>query len=574
MALQNFVARRLPTISAAWLNLVDNFIIGTGVRAPNALTAAESATGVVPVNFAYPDNDVRRDGAVLDWNGTTGTDDSAAIQARITVMAVTGGTIVIEGSTATASTITIPNGVILDFKWNQIGALADVTIFLIAPGGQVKNCIVNCEQVANYNSSAVKLVPGSNTQGDRFRPWFDGLYIRLPAYGFGTGIEYDADEFYMQYMQARTLSVRNGARGVYMHGGDEALEYANGNTIVGAVFMDTQNPFHLDEQCNGNAFSCVAIETNTGSTIVIAGSSNRFSGICWDQVDIQTSGQGNDFRELRQTTQYGTAITDTGRDNRSGSRGSEYYDLASINTSDDARHELFGPGKLEFRDFMLAGRDARWVQTDVSGAPTIAYASAIFGAAANNRAWMPYMSITCAPTETVRLDFGGRPACRAIQNPKVHFTNYTNAGDGRIVWRVGLRFDDNNYIVLEQDFDTYADDNIRLITRAAGASTVTSLLDTIAADRVSFCSLLVSADSVTARVKQYNNAATNASGRVGDGALWSSTVGTFFEVTATTNIPSTQNLEPYVYVDHGSGGSNAVMFLFDYQLIAARKARL
>jgi hypothetical protein len=536
-------------------------------------TDAERNASIIPVDYGYPDNDVRRDGAELDWNGSTGTDDHDAIASRISATSANGGTIIIARGTATASTISVPNGVILDFQWNQIGALADVPVFSIAPGGQVKNCVINCEGVTNYSSSAVKLVPTSNTQGDRFRPWFDGLYIRLDAYGFGTGVEYDCDEFYMQYMQASMLSVRFGARGVYMHGGDEVLEYCNGNTIHGGSFMDVQYPFDLDEQSNGNGFSNIAIEANTGSTIVVAGSSNRWSGICWDQVALSVSGQGNDFRELRQTTQYGTDITDTGIDNRSGSRGSEYYDKTSVNTSDDARHELYGPGKLEFRWFPLGGRGPYWTETQVAGAPVTAFGADIFGAAANNRQWMPYMNFTCAPGETLRWDFAGNGFVRAIQNPKVHCTNYTNAGDGRIIWRVGLYFDADNFILLEQDFGTHGDDNIRLITRAAATSTITSLGNTTAADRINFCSLLISASSVTAKVKQYDNAATGTEGRVGDGSLWG-VVSNYFEVTASTNIPSTSDLEPYVYVDHGSGGSNAVMYLFDYQLVCGRKAAL
>jgi hypothetical protein len=60
MALQNFVSRSLPAISAAWLNLIDNFVIGTGSGPPNGVTSAETAAGVTPLNYAYPPGHVFR----------------------------------------------------------------------------------------------------------------------------------------------------------------------------------------------------------------------------------------------------------------------------------------------------------------------------------------------------------------------------------------------------------------------------------------------------------------------------------------------------------------------------------
>jgi hypothetical protein len=55
------------------------------------------------------ENDVRRDGAALDWNGSTGTDDHDAIAKRVAIVAVNGGTVSIVRSTATGSTINVPN---------------------------------------------------------------------------------------------------------------------------------------------------------------------------------------------------------------------------------------------------------------------------------------------------------------------------------------------------------------------------------------------------------------------------------------------------------------------------------
>lgn len=60
MGLTNFIARRLPAISAAWLNLVDNYIIGPGAKAPNERTALEVLYNITPVNLAFPPGDIRR----------------------------------------------------------------------------------------------------------------------------------------------------------------------------------------------------------------------------------------------------------------------------------------------------------------------------------------------------------------------------------------------------------------------------------------------------------------------------------------------------------------------------------
>lgn len=76
MPLQNFIARSLPTISAVWLNLVDQLLIGTGGQAPNARTAAEIIAGVVPTNLAYPPGNAFRYG--VDPTGVA--DSTVAIQ--------------------------------------------------------------------------------------------------------------------------------------------------------------------------------------------------------------------------------------------------------------------------------------------------------------------------------------------------------------------------------------------------------------------------------------------------------------------------------------------------------------
>lgn len=62
MALQGFLSKRLPAISATWLNLIDNFVIGTGL-APNDVTLAETFASVVPINKAYSPYNVLRYGA-------------------------------------------------------------------------------------------------------------------------------------------------------------------------------------------------------------------------------------------------------------------------------------------------------------------------------------------------------------------------------------------------------------------------------------------------------------------------------------------------------------------------------
>jgi hypothetical protein len=72
-------------------------------------TAAEIAAGVTPTNYAYPPGDVRRYGAVGDGV----TDDGAAIQTAINVMAVGGGVVYLPASVYIfASPITLAKNVI------------------------------------------------------------------------------------------------------------------------------------------------------------------------------------------------------------------------------------------------------------------------------------------------------------------------------------------------------------------------------------------------------------------------------------------------------------------------------
>lgn len=65
-------------------------------------TAAETAAGVTPVNYAYVPADalgtVGRYGAVGDWNGTTGTDDTIALRRAFLVAQAQGGGVVDLGS--------------------------------------------------------------------------------------------------------------------------------------------------------------------------------------------------------------------------------------------------------------------------------------------------------------------------------------------------------------------------------------------------------------------------------------------------------------------------------------------
>ncbi|MFM2290169.1 MAG: hypothetical protein RL684_3312 [Pseudomonadota bacterium] len=56
-------------------------------------TAQEISAGVTPTKYRYPPLDVRRYGAVGDWNGSTGTDNLAAFNNAFLVANVSGGTV-------------------------------------------------------------------------------------------------------------------------------------------------------------------------------------------------------------------------------------------------------------------------------------------------------------------------------------------------------------------------------------------------------------------------------------------------------------------------------------------------
>jgi len=94
-ALQNFVARRLPTISAAWLNLVDKIKVTFDVN------AAETTAGVTPLTTGYPFSPIRDISRYVSDN-TGVTDVRAQFQAAINVakneICVPDGTYLINGS--------------------------------------------------------------------------------------------------------------------------------------------------------------------------------------------------------------------------------------------------------------------------------------------------------------------------------------------------------------------------------------------------------------------------------------------------------------------------------------------
>lgn len=86
MALQNFVDKVGPVISAAWLNQIDSYLVGPAT-APLAQTAIESGLGITPVNKVYGEGVVDR----YAINTTPGTTDmTLAIQKAVSVH-VAGG---------------------------------------------------------------------------------------------------------------------------------------------------------------------------------------------------------------------------------------------------------------------------------------------------------------------------------------------------------------------------------------------------------------------------------------------------------------------------------------------------
>lgn len=112
MPLQNFVAKRLPAISAAWLNLIDNLVIGTGLKAPNDRTPAEIAASVIPVNYAYPPGNPIRQGAPTD--GITSAYAAFFAQnATGEQIHVTKGAYLLDSNLTISSTIIVDSGVTL-----------------------------------------------------------------------------------------------------------------------------------------------------------------------------------------------------------------------------------------------------------------------------------------------------------------------------------------------------------------------------------------------------------------------------------------------------------------------------
>lgn len=91
------------------------------VRPPNDQTEAELAAGVTPLNYSYPPGDIRRYGAV----GDNTTDDSAAIQRAINVMAVYGGEVFLPSPTGGgyslgSTTLNVPSNVYLVGDANEM----------------------------------------------------------------------------------------------------------------------------------------------------------------------------------------------------------------------------------------------------------------------------------------------------------------------------------------------------------------------------------------------------------------------------------------------------------------------
>jgi hypothetical protein len=569
-----------PTVDPINDRLLSQAIIGAYL---NPRTAAEIASGVTPVDYAQPELYLDRYGD----NVTPGTTDVVSFLDDAISVASEGaglnsfGDIHIYSLTAISTTIVVLNGVTLDFHNNTVAPLsASLNMFEIRPGGHIKNMRVNVEAMA-YTGTVITLKgDGGATAGFRgttFRPWLDNFSCRMALDTTnGRHIFLDATGQYLQEWQASRINLSGGGTGIHLLG-DETdpgnLEYAQGNLFDDINMFGVNNFIWCEGTASaGNIFTGLMLQqriSNPVCTIVLESAANYLQGKAWDDVGITVSEDGNVI-DLLQSQAYGPAITDTARNNFSRSRGVQYLDRRSINTYGDVRQELHGPGTIEFRDNILGGFDPRWGAVVTSGSPTATFGYATFGAAAAHKQAMPYMEIICAPAaESYALNFGGNGFLLAAQNPTVHFTNYTNVADQRIRWQIGLYYDASNYIILTQDFATYADDDIRLITRSGGTST-TAAMTTAGGDHVNYCTILVEEGEVIALVKQYNNAGTGATGRVADGALWTGSL--FVTTNSTTNIPTAVAMHPYVFVQQGSGANNAVMRLMHYSVVSGTKA--
>lgn len=473
-----------------------------------------------------------------------------------------------------SSSVTIKAGVVFNALNCVIRPLADIDIFLINPGGQLKSARILTTAIS-YSSNCTTLLPTTNTQGSKFAPWLDNVNIEMSqGAGTGTGILYDGTLFFLQLTSANDVVIRHGETGVKCRGTDNSTRYVNGNVMNGVVVRATINSFDLDEFTNGNTFNGVMIEAQSApqnSTIILDGSRNTMSGIAFDQVPAIATGSGNDLSALVQNTVFGADATDTGRDNRFSSSGVRQYDHTSINSRNDQRQDIFGNGLIEFRDMILGQKSPLWTLTQ-QGTGAAPFATADFGASTGNIQFYPYLNMNTMSgvvTDFVQLDFGGNGFVRVENRPTVHFTNHTVNNDGRMIWRIGLFNDSDNYIILTQDFNQFADDDIRLECRSGGVSSF-GVIGTVAFDRITFATIeIVSSTEVNAFIGQYNNSSSGDAGKVGRGINEIRISG--LEATVTTNIPDGINLEPLVRVEQGNNNS-AAMALIDYQLIAGYKS--
>lgn len=513
------------------------------------------------------------------WYGTV---SDTTLQAAIDFAngQLDGGEIVIADEFELSSVVTVKNGVVLNCMERLLRVRADADMFHVRPGGQVKNLRYDAETAtvgAAYTSNILTLVGDGGAavgyQGNSFRPWFENIVGKMDLDMTATGVHVlmDGRLQYLQEFYASRLGIRGGGKGIHMIGDDtDNLEYVQGNVIDGIYMHGPRRFLHLEGTSTaGNDFGngiYQQLNADKQGSIDIDSNNNRVSGIAWDTVFLNITGNGNDLSGLLHNTEVGPALTDTGEDNRASSRSVQYYNKTSVNRANDHRHEFYGQGLIEFRDMMLGQRSPLWTET-LTGTATAVFNSKVFGATGGNDHFSPFYDIQCPGAgDTAKLDFNGKGFFKLTQNPNIHFTNYTNGNDGRIIWRVGAYTDANNYVYLEQDFTGNGTDDIFLRVKAGGVETTAQIV-TEASTRVNFCTLAMSTTSIKARIKQYNDINSGSAGRVADGALWDSGD----EAEITVNIPTTA-MEPYVYVE-GPNSSNGIMYLLDYQLVAGRKAK-
>jgi len=93
-----------PTSASNGLGMIATFVgsltylggLGKFLQYTFGRTASEVAGGITPTNYAYAPYNVFRYGAVGDWNGTTGTDDTTAFR-NCSVATPNGGTMYVPG---------------------------------------------------------------------------------------------------------------------------------------------------------------------------------------------------------------------------------------------------------------------------------------------------------------------------------------------------------------------------------------------------------------------------------------------------------------------------------------------